>query len=97
MSTIPPYEYNNELKSLFIDTEEEDSEATKLLRRTKWVGNNIELVLRELNLDSKTGWKYQPLIVTNEELFTPYLRKTSVTTISLRRLLEEFIPSWIRE
>lgn len=92
-AAISPYEYNNELKSLFID-QEEDSEATKLLRRTKWVENNIGLVLRELNITYSDDWKYQPLIVTSEELFTPYLRETSVRTISLRRLLEEFIPSW---
>jgi len=95
-AAISPYEYDNELKSLFIDTEDEDSEATKLLRRTKWVESNIELVLRELNLDSKTGWKYQPFIVASDELFTPYLQQTPIVIISLRRLLEEFIPSWIR-
>jgi len=95
-AAISPYEYNNELKSLFIDDEEEDSEATKLIRRAKWVENHIELVLREMNLASKKGWKYRPLIITSEELFTPYLKETSVKTISLRKLLEEFIPSWIR-
>lgn len=93
-AAMSPYEYSNELKSLFIDDEEDDSEATKLLRRTKWVENNIELVLREMSITYTSGWKYQPLIVTSEELFTPYLRETSVKSISIRRLSEDFIPSW---
>ncbi len=95
-AAMSPYEYNNELKSLYIDDGEEDSETTKLLRRTKWVENNKELVLREMNITYGDDWKYQPLIVTSEELFTPYLRETSVKSISLRRLLEDFIPNWIR-
>lgn len=94
-AAISPYEYNNELKSLFIDDEEEDSEATKLLRRTKWVEENIELVSIELNLTYKKDWKYRPLIVTSEELSTPYLHKAAVETFSLRRLIEEFLPNWI--
>jgi len=93
-AAISPSEYSSELKGLFIDGDK-DSEATKLLRRTKWIKEHIELVLKELNVSSNTEWEYRPFIVTSDELFTPYLRQTPVTTISLRRLLEEFMPSWI--
>jgi len=89
-----PYEYNNELKNLFIDEAKKDSEATKLIRRTKWVENNIELVLKEMCVTQSGDWKFQPIIVTSEELFTPYLKEIPVKSISIRRLLEDFIPSW---
>ena len=95
-AAISPNEYQNELKSLYIDDEEKDSEATKLLRRVKWVEDNIEIVLREMNITSKMRWKVQPLIVTSEELFTPYLHKSAVVTISLSRLIEAFLPNWIQ-
>lgn len=95
-AAISPDEYQNELKSFYRDDKRRDSEATKLLRRAKWVEDNIEIVLREMNIASKMRWKIQPLIVTSEELFIPYLQKTAVETISLTRLIEEFLPSWIQ-
>ena len=93
-AAISPDEYQNELKSLFVDDDAE-SESAKLLRRARWIEDNIELVLTELKMSLRTEWQYQALIVTSEELFTPYLRRTPVLTISAKRLLEEFIPSWI--
>jgi len=95
-AAISPSEYHNELKSLFID-QEEDCEATKLIRRTKWVENNRQLVLQEMKLISNNDkeWSYRPLIVTSEELFTPYLRQSPVETISYRRLIEDFLSNWI--
>jgi hypothetical protein len=94
-AAISPYEYASELRELFVDTDKNDCETTKLLHRVTWVTKNIELVSRELKLDTGVVWEYQPILVTSEELFTPYLLNTSITSISLGRLVENFIPNWI--
>jgi hypothetical protein len=90
---ITPYEYHEELNNLYIDGEK-DSEASKLLRRMKWLENNINLVIPELKLqDAK--WVFRPMIITSDELLTPYLHKSLVPTYSLRKLSEELISHWI--
>ena len=94
-AAISPIEYDSELRDLFVDGEK-DCEATKLQRRLQWIEQHAELVAKDIRSPSFRGCSYHPLIVTNDELFTPYLNSSSVPTLSIKRLVSEYLPNWIQ-
>lgn len=89
-----PYEFKRELDEMFLGTRNKRSTVTKHNQRTQWVHANLKDVLREFSINTRTSWKVKPLIVVDEEIFSPYLYQSTIEVVSFQRLKEELIPSW---
>jgi len=89
-----PYEFKRELDELFLGTETKRSIVVKHNQRTQWIHANLKDVLIEFSINTRTGWKVKPLIVVDEEIFSPYLFQSTIEVVSFQRLREELIPSW---
>ena len=81
-----PYEMGNELKNIFEGSDNEKSIIKKHSRRCDWVKRNLGSVLKYLELDEKANWKIEPIIIVDQELFTPYLRKSPIKVLSFSEL-----------
>ena len=86
MPRAVPHELANELQSLFKGTERRKSKVDKLLARTEWVRLNLSNVLEEFGLPRNAGWTVEPLVVVDEEVFSPHLYASPVPVVSLRQL-----------
>lgn len=84
-----PYEMDSELKKFFQGDNGKKSAIKKVEERVAWVHEHVEEVLTWLQLDG-TGkasrWRVEPLIVVSQELFTPYLRRSSIPVMSFDKL-----------
>jgi hypothetical protein len=89
-----PYEFKRELDEMFLGTKNKRSTITKHNQRTKWVHTNLKDVLREFSINTITGWEVKSLIVVDEEIFSPYIFRSTIKVVSFQRLNEELIPSW---
>jgi len=89
-----PYEFKRELDEMFLGTKTKQSIVTKHNQRTQWVHANLEDMLREFSINTRTSWKVKPLIVVDEEIFSPYLFQSTIEVVSFQQLNEELIPSW---
>jgi len=83
-----PHELANELQSLFKGTSTRKSKVNKLLARTDWILRNLSHVLEELGLPPDRRWSVEPLVVVDEEVFSPHLYGSPVAVVSLRQLRE---------
>ena len=92
-----PYELKCELDELFLGTKTKRSIVMKHNQRTQWIQANLKDVLIEFSTNTRPGWKVKPLIVVDEEIFSPYLFQSTIEVVSFQRLKEEFIPSWLAE
>ena len=81
-----PHQLANEPQSLFKGTESKKSKVDKLLARTEWVRQNLNNVLDELGLPPNRLWTVEPLVVVDEEVFSPHLHTSPVPVVSLRQL-----------
>jgi len=86
-----PYEMGYELKNIFEGSGSERSIIERHVRRTNWVKENLNAILTHLGLYSDVKWKIEPLIVVDQELFTPYLRESPIRVASFSELEREFI------
>jgi hypothetical protein len=77
----------NEIENLFGDGKHR-SIIERHQRRTTWVSMHLKEILLWLNIESALSkkWKVMPLIVTDIELMTPFLRKSKINIISILEL-----------
>jgi len=95
-SAVTPYDMKNEIQELFKDEGKHTCAATKQQKRSSWIEENMSIVTQELSLlDEATSWVVRPLIVLSEELVSPYMRRSSVMTLSSRQLEQDFLPGWL--
>lgn len=82
-----PNEMRNEIENLFGDGKHR-SIIERHQRRTTWVNMHLKEILLWLNIESALSkkWKVMPLIVTDIELMTPFLRKSKINIISILEL-----------
>jgi hypothetical protein len=88
-----PIEMKRELESLFIDTNKSLSTISKVVKRQKWVHDNLKIVLSSLNIDQRGKWEVNSLIVTSDELVSPYFFESSLEVISYLRYIEDYLPT----
>lgn len=81
-----PYEVAQEIKDLFVGKKNKKSTIEKHLERTKWIKNNLHLVCEFLGIRPSGKWKTIPLIVVDELLVAPYLKKSPIPIITLDEL-----------
>jgi uncharacterized protein YeeX (DUF496 family) len=73
-----PYEMFQEVKEMFMDKEDRKSIVKKHLARAKWVKSNLEHILTFLGFPTAAHWKVIPIIVVDQVLVAPFLRKSPV-------------------
>lgn len=83
-----PREIVHELEKLF---EGKHGKKTMTEKRADWARAHVGDLLRYLGLETTNAqrWRVEPLIVTSEELFSPYLRKSTIPVVSLQKLIRE--------
>lgn len=89
-----PYEWKRELDDLFRGTKRKRSIIEKHGLRTQWVQDNLNSVLEELSIVREGHWKVEPLLVVNEEIFSPHLYPSPIKVVPFRKLSEDLIPTW---
>lgn len=83
-----PREVAYELDKLF---EGKHGGKTQSEKRADWARNHIGDLLERLGLGRVNAgkWRVEPLIVVSQDLFSPYLRKSSIPVVSLQKLMRE--------
>jgi hypothetical protein len=83
-----PREVAYELDKLF---EGKHGGKTQSEKRADWARNHIGDLLETLGLsrENASKWRVEPLIVVSQDLFSPYLRKSSIPVVSLQKLIRE--------
>lgn len=84
-----PHEMANEITNLFLGQGRRKSYIEKHQNRVKWIQDNIVEVLKWLEIPAESKWKVEPIIVVNQELFTPFLKNSSIRVLSYNELRQE--------
>jgi hypothetical protein len=83
-----PHEMDTELKKFFQGNGKK-SAVEKVEERTAWVHENIGQILDWLQLGNASKirqWKVRTFIIVSQELFTPYLKRSSIPVMSFEKL-----------
>jgi len=85
-----PHEMAYELEKLF---EGKNGGPTQCEKRAAWARSHVGDLLERLGLsrEKASKWRVEPLIVVSQDLFLPYLRKSSIPVVSLQKLLREHL------
>jgi hypothetical protein len=83
-----PHEIAYELEKLF---EGKHGGKTQSEKRADWARKHVGDLLERLGLSRENAnqWRVEPLIVTSQDLFSPYLQKSSIPVVSLQKLIRE--------
>lgn len=84
-----PHEMANEITNLFLGHGSRKSYIEKHNNRVLWLRDHIKEVLAWLGVSDVKKWKVEPLVVVNQELFTPFLQSSPMRVISHQQLVEE--------
>lgn len=82
------FEMSCELTTLFKSTPHKKSIIETHQRKIRWVRSNLHQVLTWLGVDAG-AWTVEPLIVVDREMFTPYLKETSIPIVPIEQLKDE--------
>ena len=82
-----PFEMAGEIENLFRGREGRKSIIELHQQRVAWVRNNLQSVLDWIGISDRRRWKIEPLIVVDQELFTPYLQTSSIQILSIEQLM----------
>jgi hypothetical protein len=82
------FEMSCELTTLFKGTRHKKSILEAHQRKIRWVSRNLEQVLTWLDLNTEE-WKVQPLIVVDREMFTPYLKQSTIPIVPIEKLRDD--------
>ncbi len=85
-----PQEMANELQNVFQGRSGRKSIIEHHQERAQWVRDHLEQVLAWLGLPQSGKWKVEPLIVTKQRLFTPFLRRSPIPILSFDELRERY-------
>ncbi|MEP5834241.1 MAG: hypothetical protein ABJ383_09405, partial [Balneola sp.] len=85
-----PREMANEIDSLIKGRKNKNSTVSKHLSRTEWVKGNFDKVVDAFSLKPRGNWKFYPVIIVDEELFTPHLKESEIPILSLERFLNSY-------
>ncbi len=89
-----PFEMANELQTLFVGADK-PSTVVRHQRRTKWIQNNLALVLKHYGVEIKGKWRVEPILVVSEEMLTPHIYHPPMLVISFRTLEQQFLEEWV--
>ena len=82
-----PAEIQHHMKELIEDSQGKPSTIRKHLERVKWVKSNLDDVLCAcFGISRKGKWKVKPILVSDKELYAPYLRRFPFSVCSLETL-----------
>ncbi|MFN8531951.1 MAG: hypothetical protein U0556_00185 [Dehalococcoidia bacterium] len=81
-----PAEMENQLTELLGKNDDDNSKAIRHQRRTSWLTSHLSEVLRWLGCESSGKWVVKPYIVVDEEVFSPYLRRSQVEVVPFENL-----------
>ena len=82
-----PAEIQHHMKELIEDSQGKPSTIRKHLERVKWVESNLDDVLSTcFGISRKGKWKVKPILVSDKELYAPYLRRFPFSVCSLETL-----------
>ena len=82
-----PAEIQHHMKELIEDSQGKPSTIRKHLERVKWVKSNLDDVLSTcFGISRKGKWKVKPILVSDKELYAPYLRRFPFSVCSLETL-----------
>lgn len=84
-----PAELENEIVKIFGKAGMRRSIIERHQRRVDWIRDNLINVSNYLNLNYDSSWKIEPLIVTDQELLTPYLLVSPIRVRSIAQLEKE--------
>jgi hypothetical protein len=79
---------SGELRNLFEGTEKKKSIVLLHERRMLWVQNHLREVLTWLGIGT-TKWTVESLIVVDREMFTPYLKRSTVPIVPIETLSDD--------
>ena len=85
-----PQEMANELQNMFQGRSGRKSIIEHHQERTRWVRDHLGQVLAWLGLPQSGNWKVEPLVVTKQRLFTPFLRRSPIPILSFDEFKEQF-------
>jgi hypothetical protein len=77
-----PYEMSQEVKEMFVGEGEKKSIVSKHFARTRWIKAHIDTVLAFLGLQPVGHWKVIPLIIVDQLLVAPFLRKSPIKVLT---------------
>jgi hypothetical protein len=80
---------SNEITNLFLGHGRRKSYIEKHNNRVLWLRAHIKEVLDWLGISDVKRWKVEPLVVVNQELFSPFLRGSPMRVISFQQFVEE--------
>lgn len=79
-----PAEMSMEIAELFEGVDGHSSHLQRHQKRAEWVGAHLGEILAWLGISADHPWEVKPFIVTDEELFTPLIRHSSMPVMSAR-------------
>lgn len=85
-----PREMANEIDTLIKGKKNKSSTVEKHLSRTSWLKNNFDKLAEKYSLKRRGNWQFFPVIVVDEELFTPHLKESEIPIFSLSRFLSVY-------
>lgn len=83
-----PREMANELETFFEGKHGKKSTIEKHQRRVEWVRQHLHEVVTWLGSDSTGEWTLESLIVVDQALFAPYLRRSPIRVVTIEQLKE---------
>ena len=83
-----PVEMGQQLESIFVSRGGKPASAEKHRERTEWIRGHLEELLQEhkIDVDDLSKWTVEPLLVTDDELMTPFLAQSPVPVTSWREM-----------
>jgi hypothetical protein len=84
-----PHEMDNEITNLFRGRGRRKSYIEKHQNRVRWIQDHINEVLAWLGVPNAKKWRVDPLVVVDQELFTPFLQSSPIRVVSYQQLAEE--------
>ncbi len=85
-----PQEMANELQNMFQGKGGKKSVIEHHQKRVQWACEHLGQILTWLELPQSGKWKVEPLIVTKQRLFTPYLQRSPIPILSFDELRERY-------
>lgn len=82
------FEMSCEIKNLFEGSNHKKSIIQNHERKITWVRKNLQQVLTWLGINS-ADWKVEPLIVVDREMFTPYLKQSTIPIVAIEKLKDD--------
>lgn len=82
------FERSCEIKTLFEGTDHKNSIIQHHERKIRWVHKHVPQLLVWLGINSE-GWNIEPLIVVDREMFTPYLKQSSIPIVAIEKLKDD--------